>query len=137
MRFAAKPSLYCAEALGAYTVLHLAEVSLCRNFSIVVADHPHVSASSESLHEVFDVRYLLKLAQHKRPQVAFRTVGHGLSQAFKVEPFRRMEWRGLKSNFSKRSTGEPDLFIFTNMTRSGSPNIKRNYLIRLRAKFLY
>ena len=29
--------------------------------------------------------------------------------------------------------GEPDFFISFNMTRSGSPNIKHNYLISLRA----
>ena len=33
--------------------------------------------------------------------------------------------------------GEPDLFIYTNMTRSGSPNISGNYLIRLRAQRKY
>jgi hypothetical protein len=44
-----------------------------------------------------------------------------------------MERIGLKYKFSNRSVGEPDLCIYINKTRSGSPNINGNYLIRLRA----
>ncbi|MGD0643410.1 MAG: hypothetical protein ABSA75_00720, partial [Candidatus Bathyarchaeia archaeon] len=40
----------------------------------------------------------------------------------------------LKSKFSNRSVGEPDLCICINKTRSGSPNINGNYLIRLRTR---
>jgi len=85
---AAEPGFYLAEPFDAHALLlHLAEARLSGDSVAVAAGVSQEAVSSEPLHQVLEVGYLLQLPQHERSEVALRVVLHRPSSAFTLQPF--------------------------------------------------
>jgi hypothetical protein len=83
----AQPLLYCEEAFSSYAFFHLAEVGFSRHFVAVSAGGPHFLVSVEPFNQVFDVRYLLQLAQQQSTKVTFRLVLYRVPCSLKMQVF--------------------------------------------------
>ena len=73
------------KSLDADALLHLAKVGVTGGHVTVTAGPPQVGIPPEALHPVFDVGYLLELAEHEGFEVPLGVVLDGSSGAFGVE----------------------------------------------------